>query len=758
MNKLKKYWVIIITTTVLQQFISCSESPKRPVDFVNPFICTEGDHGHWHPSALVPFGLVKLGPDTYPSSLTGDGDYAHSGYNYADTIIRGFSHFHRGSSGGVRIVDRAGMFSVMPFSEFPSDSFFVNPVVAIDKNSEKAVPGFYSVLLSPENILSELTASVHTGMHRYTFPPGKYAHLYINEGNKNGGGIECKVINDKTIEGKLNSFGGAWFIMKFNVPLQSTQAWDGIKLLEAKHVENYTDGGFVCNFDDLKGKPLELKVGVSLTSIEAARKNLELECEGWDFDKLKRKASDSWNDKLSLVNVEGDEEYKTIFYTALYHTCFLPVIQSDVEKTYKGLDKNIHLAKGYTHYNGYAFWDSFRTKYPLYSLCFPGVYRDIVSSLRDVYDQADNWGPYPDCYHEPHGQGLEAYGKNGFQVFSTCRHEHMLMVVTDAYYKNLFHDDVTIHELYPFLKNEVMLQMPEKYDSIGYIPARPDQTGEYCWDNWCVAQIAKDLGYDKYYDYLMKRSRYWINTWDPSIKFFRARAEDGEWLDFPEDPTINREKYTYEGTKWQWRWNVLHDVPAMIEVFGGKENFVKELEYFFENNLYTAGNQIDLQVPFLFNPAGTPWHSQKWVHQILTEPMIQLYGTHDFFSEPILDRIYKATPDGYLEEMDDDYGCMAAWYAMSAMGLYQICPGKPVYQITSPIFDLVTIKLDPEIYPGKSFTVQSNNLSKKNYYIQSATLNGKPLNRSRITHKEIIGGGKLVFEMGPEPNKQWGVE
>jgi putative alpha-1,2-mannosidase len=195
-----------------------------------------------------------------------------------------------------------------------------------------------------------------------------------------------------------------------------------------------------------------------------------------------------------------------------------------------------------------------------------------------------------------------------------------------------------------------------------------------------------------------------------------------------------------------------------MELFEGKENFVQELEYFFENDLYTAGNQIDLHAPFLFNVAGAPWLAQKWVTKILTQPMAQLYGTHNFFPEPIVDRIYKATPDGYLEEMDCDYGCMASWYAMSAMGLYQICPGNPVYQLTSPIFEKITIRLDPEFYAGKSFTIHAENLSAENYYIQSATLNGEPFTRSWLTHDEIVKGGELVLQMGNEPNKNWGID
>jgi predicted alpha-1,2-mannosidase len=511
----------------------------------------------------------------------------------------------------------------------------------------------------------------------------------------------------------------------------------------------------VCEFGPLAGNKLNIQVGVSLSSIEGARKNMETECTGKSFERISKEAADSWNKILSNIKVKGkNNEDKKIFYTALYHSCFLPVVQTDVDGIYPGLDRKDHIAKGYIHFDGFAFWDSFRTKYPLYSLFLPGVYADIVTSLRDLYEQADNWGSIPGSNHSPHGVIFKAAGKDGYQIFASCRHEHMLMVVADAYFKGIMNID--IKPVYPYMMKEVMLQMPEKYDTIGFIPARADQTGEYCWDNWVLARVASAIGHEKDYDYLMKRSEYWRNTWDSTIRFFRARAADGTWLDFPEDPAMNREKYTYEGSKWQWRWNVIHDVPSLIELFGGRDEFVKQLEYFFDNDLYTAGNQIDLQAPFLFNIAGSPWLTQKWVRKLLTQPVVQKYGTHNLFAEPKFDRIYKATPDGYLEEMDDDYGCMSSWYCMSAMGLYQVCPGYPVYQLTAPIFDKVTLKLDNLHYSGKKFTISAKNLSPENIYIQSATLNGKTWNTPNIKHDEITAGGELVYEMGPEPNKHWG--
>lgn len=757
MNYRKLHFNFLMIVIGVFLIISCDGPSRSPVDYVNPFICTQDDHGQWDPSATVPFGLVKLGPDSYPSSLTGDGDFAHSGYNYSDSIVRGFSHFHKGSSGGTRVGNRAGKLSVMPFIQDPQDTFLLNPLAEMDKSSEKAKAGYYAVRLKDGNILAELTATPHGGIHRYTFPAGENARLYLNEGNTgSSSSIFFKQTDEYTLEGLMSIWAGIRFIIKFDRPVVAVQTWTGSDLKDGLLPEAYADGGLVCSFGNLKGNPLIVKTAVSLSSMEAAKNNFEAECANLNFDQIRKKASELWNDKLAAIQVEGNEEYKTIFYTALYHSCFLPVVLSDVEGTYPGLDQQVHHAAGYRHYFDYAFWDSFRTKYPLYGLYLPGVYKEIVQSLRDIYEQADNSKPFPDSDHTPHGSGFDYYGKDGYMPFGNCRNEHMLMVMVDAWAKGLFVPDMKA--VYPYLKKEAMVQMPERYDSIGYIPARPDQTGEYAWDSWCLARVAKALGYDADYDYFLKRSEYWRNTWDPSLKFFRARAADGTWLDFPEDPTVNREKYTYEGTKWQYRWNVLHDVPALMELFGGKDNFVQELEYFFENDLYTAGNQIDLHAPFLFNLAGAPWLSQKWVNRILTQPMPQLYGTHNFFPEPVVDRIYKATPDGYLEEMDCDYGCMASWYAMGAIGLYQVCTGDPVYQITSPIFEKITIHLDPECYPGKSFTIRTEKLTPENYYIQSADFNGKPLNRSWLTHDEIIKGGELVLRMGPEPNIKWGVE
>ncbi len=450
---------------------SCTES-KQPADYVNPFICTQGDHGHWLPAALAPFGMVELCPDTYPGSLTGHGDLAHSGYDYSDKHVRGFSHFHRGSSGGTDIRDRSGILSVMPFSENKTDTFFINPIAEIDKNSEKAEVGYYAVTLTEENINVELTATQRTGIHRYIFPKGKKIKIFLNAGNR-GLGITCSQTGKYNLEGSVDDF---YFVLEADAPIDNFSAWDG-KKFGGNQLEPLAGSGVVCEFDS-EGNTLLLKVGISLTGMEAARQNFKAECAGKNFDCIRKDAHRDWNKVLGNIQVEGDDnDDKTIFYTALYHTCFLPVIYSDVSGTYPGLDCKTHYAEGYQHYGGYAFWDSFRTKYPLYSLFLPSVYKDIVYSLRDLYEQSDNWGPFPETDHPPHGVMFKAAGKECKVPFS-CRHEHMLMVMTDAHFKGL--SGIDPKSVYPYMRNEVMLQMPERYDTIGYIPARPDQTGEYC--------------------------------------------------------------------------------------------------------------------------------------------------------------------------------------------------------------------------------------------------------------------------------------
>ncbi len=754
---MKKMFTNIISILLILVFgildIYCSAGSTEPVDYVDPFICTLGDHGQLYPGAVVPFGIVKLCPDTYPSSLTGNGDWAHSGYNYADEHIRGFSHLRKGSSGGTAVFDRMWLISFLPMIGKP-DISPEKSATAIDKQSEQASPGIYQVYLRDHKIHVALTVDKHVGFHKYTFPQSQDAHIIIDMGsNARIQESLIKIIGSDEVVGYLVSQGKIYFYARFSKPFQSFSTWErsiqpGEREVKGKKV------GAILDFQTDENEIVYVKVGFSTISIDQAGKNLMAEVPDWNFNHTVQRARNGWRSVLNNIVVEGDEEYKKIFYTALYHSFLQPSTTTDVDGRYTGHDKQIHLADGYTHYDNYAFWDSYRTKYPLLSLTAPGKMKDIVRSIIDIYKQSSDHWRYIDEAHRPHEPGFSCSGPSGYIPFLNCRNEHMLTVVLDAYVKGIISTDM--ETAYRGMRKEILVQMPDKYEAIGYIPARPDQTCELSYDNWCVAQMAQRLKKNDDYLKFMKRASFYRNTWDSNLGFFRARAANNDWLDFPENPNINREKYSYEGTPWQWRWFVPHDVPGLIQLIGGHEKFVADLDYFFTNDLYQAGNQPDIQAPFLFNEAGAPWLTQKWVRKILTEPMTQLYGTHNFFDKPIHDRIYKSTPDGYLLEMDDDYGCMAAWYVMSAMGLYQVCPGQPIYQLTAPIFEKVTISLDSTVYPGNAFIIETKKLSKKNIYIQSAALNGKSYNYSWISHQDIVNGGTLTFHMGPEPNKEWG--
>ena len=730
-------------------FLYCTTHTKSTIDYVNPFICTQGDHGHQHPGAVVPWGMVKLGPDTYPSSLTGNGNWAHSGYNYSDNEIRGFSHLRIVGSGGTKIYDREWLISLLPIVGNPE----ITPekcVAPIDKQSETAKPGFYHVVLNDHKIQADLTSTKHCGFHKYTFPKSNDAHIII----KTGSGFKIaestvSVVSSDELSGTINKI--IYFHIKFNKPFKSFSVWD-----ENIHSNQKEIGGkrigVILDFETEANEVILSKVGISTVSIDQARKNLEDEVPDWNFNSTAQRAKEAWEKVLNKVVVEGDEEYKEIFYTHLYHSYQTPEDVTDVNGKYTGTDKQIHIADGYTHYDNYAFWDDYRTKYPLLTLTQPDIFRDIIKSILDIYDQGWDYWPY-----------------------MTCRHEHMLTAVVDGYVKGIL--DFDLEKAYQGIRDEVVTcrtirreqkkKLARKMGELGYIPTRPDLTMECSYDYWCVAQMAQALGHDDDYRGFIKRARNYQNVWDSTATFwrgeaeniygfFRARAEDGQWLEFPHDPRVIDEKYVYEGSMWQWRWFVPHDVSGLINLIGGREKFVHDLDYFFSHDLYNQGNQPDLHAPFLFNYAGAPWLTQKYVRHILTEPMTQYFGTHEFFDKPIHDRIFKSTPDGYLREMDDDYGCMAAWYVLSAMGLYQVCPGQPIYQLTAPIFKKVTLNLDTKYYPGEQFIIIAKDLSSKNIYIQSALLNKKPYNKPWITHQDIVKGGELLFEMGPKPNENWG--
>ncbi|HFE53768.1 MAG TPA: glycoside hydrolase family 92 protein, partial [Bacteroidetes bacterium] len=465
-------------------------------------------------------------------------------------------------------------------------------------------------------------------------------------------------------------------------------------------------------------EPVLVKVALSAISAQQALRDLHVEAPDWDFDAVRRETWRAWSDLLSRVEVEGREEDKRLFYTGLYRACTMPFNTTSSDGTYRGTDGRVHEARDHVHYDTYSIWDTFRTKYPLLSLVAPDFLRDIVHSLVDIYRDGGQQWPFLDV-----------------------RHEHTGAILLDAYRKGI--TDFDLPTAYAGMKQDALRQLPDEWEKLGYIPERPDRTLEAAYDDWCVAEMARIVGRNDDAERFSRRAEFYRNVWDDSLRFFRARDASGRWLPFPQDPTAIDERYVYEGSMWQWRWFVLHDVPGLIQLFGGPESFVRELRYFFDHDLYNHGNQPDLHAPFLFNFAGAPELTQQVVTRILTEPVTQRYGTHGFLRKPVHRRIYRPTPDGFIPEMDDDCGTMWAWYAMSAMGLYQVCPGNPVYQITTPVFRKVVLHLDAWGRSGKTFVIVTRGISPEHPVIREARLGGKKLERMEIAHEAITSGGRL---------------
>ncbi|MBN1351835.1 GH92 family glycosyl hydrolase [candidate division KSB1 bacterium] len=734
MRNPKIFGLLIITCCLsIYQFSFPEEKRMTPIDFVNPFICTRGDHGQLYPGATCPFGTVKLSPDTYPDGLNGR---AHAGYDDADSRILGFSHVR---VGGMGCSGEGGNILLLPFvGEKDTDPDKYHQ--AFIKSSEIASPGYYCVRFA-NGIRAELTVTEHAGLHKYSFPKSPEAHILIDLGRGFTKVVdtEIHIESSDALRGVITAKHNCsrideytlYFYIKLSRPFESFETWNGdAKFRNMSHQRGAKIGAFLTystGLDDI----ILVKIGISAISSDQAKLDLEAEIADWDFDAVHASARLKWSRLLNRVDVEGNSEYKQIFYTALYHSYTMPMnTTSPVNRQYRGTDGNLHRAIDYVHYDCYSMWDTFRSKYPLVALLEPAVMNDISRSLVDYYDQGMSQFP-----------------------FLMIRREHTGTVLLDSYRKQIRNFD--IRAAFEGMQQDALEQLPPDLEKLGYVPKRPDRTLEYAYDDWCVAWLANELGEANIAQRFFKRAQFYKNIWNDSLGFFRAKDDQGNWLPFP-DPAVIDETYVYEASMWQWRWFVLHDIQGLIDLMGGREKFVQTLNYFFENDLYNHGNQPDLQAAYLFDFAGAPWLSQKWVRKILTEPMMQRYGTHGFFDEPIFDRIYKAEPAGYLLEMDDDCGTMAAWYVLSAMGFYPVCVGEPVYEIGTPIFDKITIHLDDEYYSGNDFVIEARNVSQENIYIQSATLNGKRYNKPWLHHDEIVSGGRLVFEMGAEPNTNWG--
>jgi len=701
---------------------------------VDPMIGTDG-HGHTFPGATMPFGLVQLSPDQRTSGW----DWC-SGYHYSSPIIMGFSHTHLsgtgvGDYGDILFMPTVGAIRLESGAEKNPEEGYRS---LFSHSSERAEPGFYSVRLESFGVEAELTATPRCGIHRYTFPESDEANVIIDlkHGISNtctGGRIEIAGAN--RVEGMRRSRGWAddrfvYFAAEFSKPFNAFGTSSGGAVSPgARKAEGDSAKGYV-TFSTEKGEAITVKVGISAVSPEGARRNLAAEAPGFDFDSHRRAAREAWNAELSRMRIEGGTEArKRTFYTALYHALIAPNVFQDIDGKYFGMDHKIHEAAGFTNYTVFSLWDTFRALHPLITIIDPERAQDFVRTLIQAYRECGLlpvWTLW----------GNETYTMIGY---------HSVPVIFDAWMKGL--RDFDAGTAYEAMKHsaENNIEGLDWYRRLGFIPADKDDGAvskilEYSYDDWCLAQMAKAIGKEADYEYFNQRSLFYRHVFDPVSGFMRGRMYDGRWIE-PFDPFAVSGQYT-EANAWQYSFFVPHDPAGLMKLYGGQDKLEAKLDALFSAPSALAGreqpdvtgmigqnahgNEPSHHVPYLYVHAGCPWKTQNVVREIM-------------------DRLYSAKKDGLAG--NEDCGQMSAWYVLSALGFYPVTPGQNVYAIGSPLFQRAVIDLGS----GKKFVIEAENDPGKNRFIKSATLDGRPFDRSYIRHEEIMRGGILKFMMSGQP-------
>jgi len=736
---------------------------KEPVDYVDPLLGTSSSRWMLFPGSSMPFGMVKLSPD----NTDGTQYQLGAGYEYKINSISGFGHVHSWMMGSFLTMPATGEIKILPGTKDDPDAGYRS---RIDHDNEMASPGYYSILLDDYGIKAELTATTRAGFQRYTFPKEESGHILFDlqvPEEEIPTIIDASVskVNEKEIEGYVKREAGEWneytlhFVVRFNRPFASMGGWQGSDILDESDEINVSDNSDIGAFlrFNLKDDPVVLlKTGISYVSIDQARLNLETEMDtfGWDFDAVHQTARNTWNRLLGKIKVEGDSETdKLKFYTNMYRSYCSRSIFSDVNGKYVDVCENVQQLDDPDSpiYGCDAFWGSFWNLNQHWSLVIPDITEQWVNSLLEIYDKG---GWLPDA-------------PGGIEYSSIMVASHQIPFIVNAWQKGIQGFDA--EKAYIAMKK---IQMnpgrPHKcggyvgnrnlqiYMDMGYVPADGgpvSNTLEYAYDDWCVAQMAKSLGKTDDYRYFMQRAQYYRNVFDSSTGYIRPKYAGGPWLEeFTSLEGAAGEGHSFgfgskdyvEANAWQFSWFVPHDLKGLIDLMGLEEfnhrleeGFGKSLPYF-ASEFVNHGNQPNMQAAWLFNYSGKPWLTQYWVHEILDN----YYGTG-----PV---------DGY--HGDEDQGQMGAWYVMSAMGLFQMDGGSsvdPVYELSGPLFEKISIQLNQNYYEGREFIIEAKNSSKVNRYIQSATLNGKELEKFWFKHSELVKGGKLVLHMGPEPNKEW---
>ena len=729
---MKKTTLLFSTLAAGSALFSCSAPQQETAatdytQYVNTFIGA-ADNGHTFPGACRPFGMIQTSP------VTGAVGWRYcSEYVYEDSVIWGFTQTHLNGTGCMDLGD----ILVMPVTGNRHRAWD-GYRSSFQKNSESATPGYYTVTLDEPGVKAELTATLHTALHRYTYNKADSASVLIdlqhgpawNEKQYHSQVKACDVKweNDSTLSGHVRN--SVWvdqdyfFTLQFNRPVIST--------VDLPMGETEKGRRIVATFDLQPGEEVLMKIAMSTTGVEGAKANMAAEQPGWDFEGTRKQAKDEWNSYLSRIEMEGTPDEMTNFYTCFYHALIQPNEISDVDGKYRNAADSIVTATGGKFYSTFSLWDTYRAAHPFYTMIVPERVDGFVNSL---IDQAEVqgflpiwglWGKENYCMIANHGVSVvaEAYAK-GFKGFDAERAFQAIKQTQTVSHK---------------LKSHW-----EDYMKYGYFPTdltaaeSVSSTLESVYDDYAAADMARRMGKTEDAAYFSKRADFYKNLFDPTTKFMRPRKSDGTWKS-PFDPTqaahaeSNGGDYT-EGNAWQYTWHVQHDVPGLIALLGGEEAFTNKLDSLFTVELrtqladvtglignYAHGNEPSHHVTYLYTLAGKPERTQELIRQIF-------------------DTQYRPAPDGLCG--NDDCGQMSAWYMFSAMGFYPVNPVSGEYVFGAPQMPKFVLHLQD----GKTFTVLAEGLSKEHKYVESITLNGEPYTKNYITHEDIMKGGTLVYKM-----------
>jgi len=750
------------TVGVRQGQMQVVAKPGELGQWVNPFIGTGGFPTYTSaddiPGVTAPFGMVRLSPDTkfFLGSLFGkEKTVSTAGYYYGDHKIMGFSHTRMIGTGAYE----GGHFRVIPTSGKNSQKDYANGRYSeFSHEDEVAFPGYYSVKLPAQGVLAELTASERVGFHRYTFSGNQLPHILIDVSSSLGKGktTEGEVLinaEKQMVEGAIRTFGSfagryggekIYFSALFSQPFAAYDAWSGKTVYKNQAaVRGDNVGADLCFSKSGKSQVVELRLGISYVSIENARTNLKTEAGAVTFDEMISKTKQAWEDKLSLIKIEGGTaDQRHIFYTALYHSLQMPTLFNDVNGDYMGFDKKVHQVTDFRYFTDLSLWDTFRTIHPLFTLIAPKDQRDMMVSLVKMCEQGGVLPRWP-----------SGYGYTGSMLGASAD-----IVITESYLKGIQNFDVqTAYQamrkaaLGIEVRKEGFKPRGGMTDCLKYHYCPDDlmdksvsKTLEYSYADDAISKLAKALGNDEDAKLFADHSKFYRNIWNPETQYFQPKTTSGNFVqkfkplkltyfDFDNEYTNGY----VEGSALQWRWAVFFDPEGLISLFKSKEYFVNELNDFFAlsdpkrgtfnpGSYYWHGNEPDLHSSYLFNSAGRPDLTQKWVRWIL-------------------DNKYGAGYEGI--DGDDDAGTLSSWYVFSSLGFYPVA-GSELYQIGTPLFKKAEIKIGDKI-----LTILADNYAPQNKYVHRVWLNDVLLNHFTFKHEEIACGGTLRFEMSDKPNQ-----